>query len=389
MATLELRDVSKVYATGERAVAGVDVAIGDGELFVVVGPSGCGKSTMLRMIAGLEEPTVGDVAIDGTVVTDVPPRGRDVAMAFQGGALYPHLTVFDNIGFPLKVAGVEHHEIERRVTAVAELLRVDDTLDRRPSLLSGGQRQRVAMGRAIIRHPSVFLMDEPLSHLDSKLRVEMRSVIVALQRGLGVTTVYVTHDQVEAMAMGDRVAVMRGGRIVQCGAPMELFERPVDLFVASFLGDPPMAAVRGVVAERDGAAGLRVGSQFLRWPSLLDEFPQLRDRDAVAVGIRPHALSITADGCIEASVAAVEDLGHERLVHTVLVADAVRPVGDALRPGVEVVDDALATLSVTVQEQVEVDHFRPVRLAVDTAGVHLFELATGATLQRSPARIAS
>ena len=381
MATLRLRDLSKVYGTGERAVGGVDLTIGDGELFVVVGPSGSGKSTLLRMIAGLEEPTAGGVEIAGEDVTAVPPRQRDVAMAFQGGALYPHMTVFDNIGFPLKVAGVEHHEIERRVRDVARLLHVDDTLDRRPSRLSGGQRQRVAMGRAIVRHPAVFLMDEPLSHLDSKLRVEMRSAIVSLQRGLGVTTVYVTHDQVEAMAMGDRVAVMRHGEVVQCGPPLELFERPADLFVATFLGSPPMAAVRGVVGERDGAAGLRIGSQFLRWPGLHDDHPQLRPRDTVAVGIRPHAATIEPEGCIEVSVGAVEDLGHEWTVHTVLVADGVRPV----RGGTEVVADALATIPVTSHAPIEADPFRPVRLAVDTAAVHLFDLSTGAALPRATA----
>jgi multiple sugar transport system ATP-binding protein len=381
VATLGLRDLSKVYATGERAVADVDLSIREGELFVVVGPSGSGKSTLLRMIAGLEEPTSGDVEIAGTVVTALPPRQRDVAMAFQGGALYPHMTVFDNIGFPLKVAGVEHHEIERRVRAVARLLHVDDTLDRRPSRLSGGQRQRVAMGRAIIRHPAVFLMDEPLSHLDSKLRVEMRSAIVSLQRGLGVTTVYVTHDQVEAMAMADRVAVMRDGVVVQCGPPLELFEHPADLFVATFLGSPPMAAVRGVIAERNGVAGLRIGSQFLRWPGLRDDHPQLCERDAVAVGIRPHGVSIDPDGCLEASIGAVEDVGHEIVVHAVMVADGVRPV----RGGTAVSEDAVATLSVTAHQDVEVDAFRPVRLAVDTMSVHLFDLATGAALERAAA----
>jgi multiple sugar transport system ATP-binding protein len=383
VATLGLRNLSKVYPSGERAVDAVDLDIAEGELFVVVGPSGSGKSTLLRMIAGLEEPTSGDVEIGGEVVTAMPPRQRDVAMAFQGGALYPHMTVFDNIGFPLKVAGVEHHEIERRVRAVATLLHVDDTLGRRPSRLSGGQRQRVAMGRAIVRHPSVFLMDEPLAHLDSKLRVEMRSAIVSLQRGLGVTTVYVTHDQVEAMAMGDRVAVMRDGAVVQCGPPLELFEHPSDLFVAAFLGSPPMAAVRGVVAERGGVAGLRIGSQFLRWPGLHDDHPQLRERDAVAVGIRPHGVSIDPGGSLEASVGAVDDLGHELVVHAVIVADTVRPTP----AGTAVSDDALATLSVTAHQDVEVDAFRPVRLGVDTARVHLFDLATGAALQRSPVAV--
>jgi multiple sugar transport system ATP-binding protein len=314
-------------------------------------------------------------------VTDRPPHLRDVAMSFQHGALYPHMSVFDNIGFPLKVAGVEHHEIDRRVRAIARLLHVDHTLDRRPARLSGGERQRVAMGRALVRQPEVYLMDEPLSHLDTKLRIEMRSVIVALQRELGVTSVYVTHDQAEAMAMGDRVAVMRAGRVVQCGSPLDVFEHPVDLFVATFVGSPPMTVLCATVAMRDGLLGLRIGSQFLTWPGLRDEYPWLTEHDSLAVGIRPDALRVGVGrdqpgSTIEVSAGVVEDLGHECVVHTTLSADQVR----ADDGGTVVIRDSLATLAVTMPGRPTVDPYRPVCLAVATDRLHLFDLTTAARL---------
>jgi multiple sugar transport system ATP-binding protein len=235
MSTLELRGLRKVHPDGTEAVAGVDVVVGDGEFFVIVGPSGCGKTSILRMIGGLEPVTSGEVLIDGGRVNEVPANARDVAMVFQDNVLYPHLTVADNIGFALRLAKVGRREIDKRVGEIARLLQLTDVLRRYPSQLSGGQRQRAAMGRAIVRTPRVLLMDEPMSNLDAKLRTATRFEILALHRLLGVTTVYVTHDQIEAMAMGDRAAVMRDGRIVQCGSPIELYDAPADLFVAQFI----------------------------------------------------------------------------------------------------------------------------------------------------------
>jgi ABC-type sugar transport system ATPase subunit len=346
---------------------------------VLVGPSGCGKTTLLRMIAGLEPPTDGDVVIGGKSVNDLTPRQRDIAMTFQGGALYPNMTVADNLGFSLKAAGVEHHEIDRRVGDVAELLHVDDLLEQRPRRLSGGQRQRVAMGRAIIRHPQLFLMDEPLSHLDSRLRVETRAVIIALQRRLGVTTIYVTHDQAEAMAMADRVAVMRDGRVLQSGAPMELYRHPVDLFVATFLGTPPMSVVRADVGERERTPGLRIGAQWLPWPDLFDQHPSIagRHRATVAVGFRPEALALDDAGPLAVNVAAIEELGHERLLHLALVAE---PVRSGAHGGVEIADEAIAMLAVSVRAAATIDLWKPVHLAVDTSLLHLFDLATGGAM---------
>ncbi|MCU1488057.1 MAG: transporter ATP-binding protein, partial [Actinomycetia bacterium] len=240
MAAVTLEQVNKVYATGAHAITDLDLDVADGEFLVLVGPSGCGKSTALRMIAGLEDITSGTLRIGDQVVNDLPPKDRDIAMVFQNYALYPHMTVAQNIGFALKLAGRPKAEINQRVAAAAATLQLEPWLDRKPGQLSGGQRQRVAMGRAIVREPAVFLMDEPLSNLDAKLRVQMRAVVARLQRDLKTTTVYVTHDQVEAMTMGDRVAVLRDGRLLQVDAPETLYERPADLFVAAFIGSPAM-----------------------------------------------------------------------------------------------------------------------------------------------------
>jgi multiple sugar transport system ATP-binding protein len=379
MATLTVRGLTKRFPDGDLAVDAVDLTVGDGELFVLVGPSGSGKTTLLRMIAGLEPPTAGDVVIGGVRVNDLTPRQRDIAMTFQGGALYPNMTVADNLAFPLKALGVDHREIERRVGDVAALLHVDELLDQRPRRLSGGQRQRVAMGRAIIRHPRLFLMDEPLSHLDSRLRVETRSVIVALQRRLGVTTIYVTHDQAEAMSMADRVAVMRDGHVVQIGAPMELYHDPVDLFVATFLGLPPMSVVHAEPGERAGVPGLRIGAQWLPWPALHDLHPSITRRHpgTLAVGFRSEALTLDDGGSLAMTVAAIEELGHERLLFGTLVAEPVRaaPAG-----GAESADEAIAVLAVAVRAPASIDLWKPVRVAVDTSLVHLFDLTTGRTL---------
>ncbi len=257
MAGVTFEGVSKVYPGGARAVRDMDLEIGDGEFVVLVGPSGCGKTTALRMLAGLETITEGTIRIGDKVVNHMAPRDRDIAMVFQNYALYPHLKVYDNIAFGLRLRKVPKDEIDKRVRHAAEVLGLEDFLDRKPRALSGGQRQRVAMGRAIVREPQAFLMDEPLSNLDAKLRVQMRSEIGSLQRELGVTTIYVTHDQVEAMTMGDRVAVMRKGELQQVAPPQELYDRPVSLFVAGFIGSPTMNMVEATVERDDGRAGRR------------------------------------------------------------------------------------------------------------------------------------
>src|SRR5919206_3532341 len=257
MAEIALEKVTKVYGDGTRAVQELDLEIGDGEFVVLVGPSGCGKTTALRMVAGLEDITDGRVRVGDTVVNDLPPKDRDIAMVFQNYALYPHMSAAENMGFGLKMRGMKKTEISRRVGDAARVLGLEEVLRKKPRTLSGGQRQRVAMGRAIVREPRAFLMDEPLSNLDAKLRVEMRAEIARIQRDLEVTTIYVTHDQVEAMTMGDRVAVMRGGFLQQVDVPQVLYDRPRNLFVAEFIGSPAMNLVRARLAGENGA--LEVG----------------------------------------------------------------------------------------------------------------------------------
>ncbi len=253
MARIELDEVTKQFPDGTTAVRSLDLAVGDGELLVLVGPSGCGKTTALRMVAGLEDVTSGTISIDGRPVNDVEPRHRDIAMVFQSYALYPHLSVYDNMAFSLKYSGgVSRAEIRQRVAEAARILELEPFLQRKPRQLSGGQRQRVAMGRAIVRQPRAFLMDEPLSNLDAKLRVQMRAEIAQLQRSLGTTTIYVTHDQTEAMTLGNRVAVISGGVLQQVAAPQELYRRPANLFVASFIGSPPMNLIDATL-ERETA----------------------------------------------------------------------------------------------------------------------------------------
>jgi multiple sugar transport system ATP-binding protein len=269
VAAISLRGLTKVFATGVRAVDGLDLEVDDGEFVVLVGPSGCGKTTALRMVAGLELITSGTVSIGGRVVNDVSPRYRDVAMVFQNYALYPHLTVYENMGFALSNKKVPRPELDRRVRAAAAVLGLSDLLGRKPQHLSGGQRQRVAMGRAIVRSPSVFLMDEPLSNLDAKLRVQMRSEVLQVHRSVGATTMYVTHDQVEAMTMGDRVAVLRAGVLQQYDTPRSLYDRPANVFVATFIGSPAMnlyeAALEANAAVGAGpsAPAVVLGSQRL------------------------------------------------------------------------------------------------------------------------------
>src|SRR5438105_12634689 len=291
MARVEFDDVSKIFGDGTRAVDKLDLQISDGEFMVLVGPSGCGKTTALRMVAGLEDISDGVVRIGARVVNDLTPKRRDIAMVFQSYALYPHLSVRDNIAFPLKIAKVSKDEIGRRVAEAARILDLEPYLKRKPRALSGGQRQRVAMGRAIVRQPAVFLMDEPLSNLDAKLRVQMRAEIAKLQHDLGVTTIYVTHDQVEAMTMGNRVAVMRKGELQQVAEPQELYDRPVNLFVGGFIGSPAMNMVEATLENQNGGVVAAVGSHSISIDEeTLSAHPALRDfvRRDVVLGIRPE-----------------------------------------------------------------------------------------------------
>src|SRR5262245_16928352 len=324
MATLSLEQVTKVFPNGAEAVRGLDLEVDEGEFVVLVGPSGCGKTTVLRMVAGLEEATSGTIRLDGTVVNDVSPKERDVAMVFQNYALYPHLDVLQNIAFSLRVRGVSKRERERKAREAADVLGLTEVALRRPRQLSGGQRQRVAMGRALVREPAVFLMDEPLSNLDANLRVQMRSEVLRVQRRLGVATLYVTHDQTEAMTMGDRVAVLSDGTLLQMAGPQELYESPANLFVASFIGSPPMNLYEGAISGHADGPVLTLGSQRLALPlDLVHRRPGLVAGEGrrLVVGIRPEHLSVADGGggdhetTIAARVELVEALGNESLVH--------------------------------------------------------------------------
>jgi multiple sugar transport system ATP-binding protein len=315
MAAISLQQVRKHYDNGFSAVKDFNLQIANGEFVVFVGPSGCGKSTTLRMIAGLESISAGTLRINGRVVNELEPKERDIAMVFQSYALYPHMTVRQNMGFALKLDGVPKEQITERVNAAAGMLQLDSLLERRPKELSGGQRQRVALGRAIVRQPQAFLMDEPLSNLDAKLRVEMRASISKLHRQLGVTTVYVTHDQVEAMTMGDRIVVMRGGEIQQVATPMELYERPVNLFVGSFIGSPAMSFLEGTLSR-----GVVSGDGYsLPLSEAMASRLAAREGARVKLGVRPEIFSMPSQcsGLAElpATVDAVEPLGAETIVN--------------------------------------------------------------------------
>lgn len=325
MATVELEQVNKVYDNGFQAIYDLDLRIEDQEFLVLVGPSGCGKSTALRMVAGLETITSGKLSIGDRVVNDVEPKDRDIAMVFQNYALYPHMTVYENIGFALRLAKVPKAEIDERVRKAAAILELEKNLDRKPGQLSGGQRQRVAMGRAIVRQPAAFLMDEPLSNLDAKLRVQMRAEIASLQRELGVTTMYVTHDQVEAMTMGDRVAVIKDGYLQQVDTPQRLYDRPTNVFVAAFIGSPSMNLYEAALRIEGDAGAVSIGSQSVSLdPLVLRSRPGLRryaDRPVI-IGIRPedfedveHATNNAPDRRIRARISLIEALGSELMVH--------------------------------------------------------------------------
>jgi multiple sugar transport system ATP-binding protein len=319
MADVTLREVTKVFPGGATAVDRVDLEITDGELLVLVGPSGSGKTTVLRLTAGLEELTDGEIRIGGRVVNDVHPMDRDIAMVFQNYALYPHMTVAENIGFGLKLRHHKKREVAERVQRTAETLGLTDLLKRKPAQLSGGQRQRVAMGRAIVRDPAAFLMDEPLSNLDAKLRVQMRTEIQRLQHELGTTTMYVTHDQVEAMTMGDRVAVMRDGRLVQLDTPQALYDRPADLFVAGFIGSPAMNFVQARLEASNGTLVASFGSNRLELPSRTLP-PALARVQDVIIGLRPEHLDVAVNGSngkatLRAPVTLAEPVGAQVIVH--------------------------------------------------------------------------
>jgi multiple sugar transport system ATP-binding protein len=318
-----LESVRKEFQGGVVAVRDLSLEVDDGEFIVLVGPSGCGKTTTLRMVAGLEEVTGGEVRINGRVVTSLPPRNRDIAMVFQNYALYAHMNVRGNMGFGLKMSGVPKHEIRDRVEAAARMLGIDNLLDRKPKQLSGGERQRVAMGRAIVREPAAFLMDEPLSNLDAKLRVEMREEIVNLQRRLGTPTLYVTHDQVEAMTMGDRVAILCLGELQQLGSPEEVYENPANLFVATFIGSPAMNVLSGRLESEDGHCVVSLGNQRLPVPpSVLERRPRLADYGGreVILGVRPEDFQPANhgdgdEGVVGVTISRAESLGSELIVY--------------------------------------------------------------------------
>jgi multiple sugar transport system ATP-binding protein len=380
LAEIVVDRVTKEFAGGFVAIDDVSLTVADGEFMVLVGPSGCGKSTLLRMIAGLEEVTAGTISIDGRDVTELAPRHRDIAMVFQNYALYPHMDVRRNLGYGLKVRKTPAAEVERRVNEVAKLLGLEQLLERKPAALSGGQRQRVAMGRAIVREPTAFLMDEPLSNLDAKLRVTMRSELSRLHDRLGVTTLYVTHDQIEAMTLGQRVAVLRDGVIQQVDSPQALYARPENLFVAAFIGSPAMNLVEATVA--DGRVA------FAGWELQLDPGRRPTKDGSVILGIRPEAFedAALADGglpTVDVDVTVVEELGSDS--HVIFPIDAPKVEAEELRAAADHEEDALladdqSLWNARVSSKTEAEPGRRLRLAVDPAALYFFDPASGASL---------
>jgi multiple sugar transport system ATP-binding protein len=392
--------VSKVYPDGTRAVDSIDLEITDGEFMVLVGPSGCGKTTALRMVAGLEDISEGQLRIGERVVNNIAPRDRDIAMVFQSYALYPHLTVYDNIAFGLRLRKTPKGEIDKRVKDAARILGLEQFLDKKPRSLSGGQRQRVAMGRAIVRQPQAFLMDEPLSNLDAKLRVQMRAEISGIQRDLKTTTIYVTHDQVEAMTMGDRVAVIRKGELQQVDSPQELYDKPVNLFVGGFIGSPAMNMIEATLEAENGGLAVQAGDQrILLDRETLGARPALKAYDGrqVVLGIRPEDLEDAAleqvgpnDQRMRARVELREALGAEILVHFTVEA---RPAltEDVRELARDVGDESTVEARAQETHTTLVGRFNPrsqVRLgdvmevAVDTRSLHFFDPETGIAIYK-------
>ena len=398
MAEIVLENVSKLFDDGTLAVNALDLTVEDGTLMVLVGPSGCGKTTSLRMVAGLEEVTDGIVRIGDRVVNEVAPKDRDIAMVFQNYALYPHMSVFDNMAFGLRLRKMKKPAVQQRVQGAARTLELYDLLTRKPGQLSGGQRQRVAMGRAIVREPDAFLMDEPLSNLDAKLRVYMRGEISRLQRDVGVTTLYVTHDQIEAMTMGDRVAVLKRGLLQQVDRPQVLYRRPANLFVAAFIGSPAMNMVQATLAAEDGRRFVEFAGQRIRLDDeLLAERPALdgyADRPLI-VGIRPEDMedaalvTVAEDRRLRTTVDLLEDMGHEALVH--FTVDAPPIVTDDTR---ELAADAGADLDESARARTATFIARfdahtkaregdTVEIGVDSSNLQFFDPDTGEAIRGS------
>ncbi len=390
MAQVKLENINKIYPNGFQATHDLSIDIADGEFLVLVGPSGCGKSTALRMVAGLEEISSGTLSIGDRVVNDVEPKDRDIAMVFQNYALYPHMSVADNIGFALKLAKLPKAEIKERVSKAAEILDLTEQLDRKPGQLSGGQRQRVAMGRAIVRQPKAFLMDEPLSNLDAKLRVAMRAEIASLQRDLGVTTLYVTHDQVEAMTMGDRVAVLNKGYLMQVDSPQDLYDTPANVFVAGFIGSPSMNLMEGTLRGTAENPTVSFGSVTVSIPSAAGSaLADYIDKNVV-VGLRPEDMedAATLDGdapdrTFTTEARLVESLGSEIIVHFGLdaepyvVADAI---DDEAEKGLSN-DDETATFVARVSPRSSVVNGASIDLVIDSGRFHFFDMATGEAIR--------
>ncbi|OFW65857.1 MAG: ABC transporter ATP-binding protein [Actinobacteria bacterium RBG_16_68_21] len=392
MAGVVFEDVTKEYPNGFKAVKNLDLDIRDGEFLVMVGPSGCGKSTTLRMIAGLEEVSAGKIKIGDRVVNDVHPKDRDIAMVFQNYALYPHMTVADNIGFALKLAKRPKTEIRDRVLDAAKLLDLTEQLDKKPAQLSGGQRQRVAMGRAIVRTPQVFLLDEPLSNLDAKLRVQMRAEITHLQRKVGVTTFYVTHDQIEAMTMADRVAVINFGVLQQVAPPQELFDRPDNIFVAAFIGSPSMNLLEGTLIDEDGSISVRLSPSA----SIGASEKMFAGRDVlksyvgkqVVVGLRPKDLKDAALSTqfpqsqrFRGEIFNVEALGYERMVYVALDATRVVPDEVLVADGDVLTSDEGTIVTARFDSKSSVKIGQTAEVAVDMDNAHFFDPSTGLAIR--------
>ena len=399
MANVVFSNVRKVYPDGTEAVHDFELEIADGELVVLVGPSGCGKTTALRMAAGLEDITSGEISVGGRVVNDVDPRDRDVAMVFQNYALYPHMTVYDNIGFSLRIQKADKRERDKRIRTIARMLGLEGDLHRKPRQLSGGQRQRVAMGRAIVRQPQAFLMDEPLSNLDASLRFQMRAEITNLQSALEVTTLYVTHDQVEAMTIGNRVAVMRRGRLLQFAEPQTVYDEPVELFVARFIGSPPMNLLESTLVRAEGGYAVRIGSRAVRLDkaevAAVRGIEQRLDRPVVA-GIRPERLEdaavaadTPADRRLTGQATLRETLGSDVLVH--FDVDGTFALTDEVRRIAQDVEDPVELKPVDRQPLSLIGRFSPrsrirsgdrVEVALHPGAVQLFNPETGRSWRR-------